>query len=906
MQRYSSSSQSIDDPSTPVGDQSFVGVNEFDAPENIPPGQVQNAVNVNFSSQDAVTRGGFVCLPELGADPFADAWYPIAAPAKNQWQCVAYGSGVFVALSTDGTGNRVMSSPDGTIWTVTATGAPDNAWGTNCLCYGNGMFVAVSGGFTNAMYSVDGYNWTQSGVSSVGPWRAVAFGNGKFVAVGVSGKTMYSTDAIAWTSPGQIGGTNAFVWGAVTYGTDNLGVAKFVAVCANSGSDKKAAVSLDNGINWTIYTSAIAGQIAITFGNNLFVSVGIKSGLIAGVQTSPDGQTWTERTVPYSVVYDWIVSIAFGNNLFVSTTLDGNIISSTDGITWTLTTVLSSASWLGVTFGENIFVAVAQSASVSPYPQVAVYSPNSIQASGIYTDPNDLGSQWIMLVSRFSIGFFSFGRNGRTVSLDGYTVTTQSTIVQCNNLVYLFRGDNDSPLYWDGDWSKPFALAPGSTGTVTGKLLTEADAFIVDANNNNLIFVESNPVIVPIPGFENIPNSNQATYYQNRLWVKNGKDKVSASDVLDFSTYDQLANSFNLNTGSSDYIVSTYPFGQNSLIVFKNKSIIALLGVQGSLTDVTATEVTRQVGCIGINAVVSIGPDLAYVSDRNINLITLTSTNNAVQHKTLPLSSRIKKIMNRVNWQYGYKISMAFFDNKLFVSLPLDNETSCNGVVVYNFITEHWFGEWNFASAINMSIQGWAVVNYLGVQRLHAISEDGRIFVTEEGQNDISDTTVSEISTSLTTRAYDTYNLNHFQRRMFMDTATNRPNLSVSAWTDGASEESVLLTNQTYARSESWKFNDSTYLMNNASDDFNRAYRKDYASGAVTTSTSTTQGLPSDGLQCGSGFSPEYPQEIRVPLITRRQGRLSWIEITNTQGFLQIMSLGFETRPGQRSSLTQV
>ena len=905
MQRYSSNSQSIDDPSTPVGDQSFVGVNEFDAPENIPPGQVQNAVNVNFSSQDAITRGGFACLPELGADPFADSWYPIAAANNNQWQCVAYGGGVFVALSSNGTGNRVMSSPDGTIWTVTATGAPDNSWVQNCLCYGNGMFVAVSGGATNAMYSVDGYNWTQSGVSSVGPWRAVAFGNGRFVAVGVSGTTMYSTDAITWTSVGAIGGDLNLDWRAVTYGTDNLGVAKFVAV-ASLGSQKKAAVSLDNGANWTIYTSAIAGQIAITFGNNLFVSVGIKTGLLASIQTSPNGQTWTERTVPYQDLLEWPISITFGNNLFVAGTVAGNVISSTDGITWTLTTVLAPASWRGVAFGEDIFVAVAQSAGVSPYPQVAVYSPNSIQASGIYTDPNDLGSQWIMLVSRFSIGFFSFGRNGRTVSLDGYTVTTQSTIVQCNNLVYLFRGDNDSPLYWDGDWSKPFALAPGSTGTVTGKLLTDTGDFIVDANNNNLIFVEPNPVIVPIPGFENIPNSNQATYYQNRLWVKNGKDKVSASDVLDFSTYDQLANSFNLNTGSSDYIVSTFPFGQNSLIVFKNKSIIALLGVQGSLTDVTATEVTRQVGCIGINAVVSIGPDLAYVSDRNINLITLTSTNNAVQHKTLPLSSRIKKIMNRVNWQYGYKISMAFFDNKLFVSLPLDNETSCNGVVVYNFITEHWFGEWNFASAINMNIQGWAVVNYLGVQRLHAITEDGRIFVTEEGQNDVSDTTVSEISTSLTTRAYDTYNLNHFQRRMFLDMATNRPNLSISAWTDGASEESVLLTNQTYARSESWKFNDSTYLMNNASDDFNRAYRKDYASGVGTTSTITTQGLPSDGLQCGSGFNPEYPQEIRLPLITRRQGRLSWIEITNTQGLLQIMSLGFETRPGQRSSLTQV
>ena len=904
MQRYSSNSQSIDDPSTPVGDQSFVGVNEFDAPENIPPGQVQNAVNVNFSSQDAVTRGGFACLPELGADPFADSWYPIAAANNNQWQCVAYGGGVFVALSSNGTGNRVMSSPDGTIWTVTATGAPDNAWGTNCLCYGNGMFVAVSGGATNAMYSVDGYNWVESGASSVGPWRAVTFGNGKFVAVGTLGTTMYSTDAITWTSVSIAGSLN---WSAITYGTDSSGVAKFVAINATSSSLYiKSAVSTNNGLTWTVYSTASVGGLSwayqsMAFGNGLFVHGG---GPLIGaiIQTSPDGINWTIRS---TLDYNWY-GMTFGNGVFVAVAADGKIALSSDGITWTLTTVQVGAAWHGVAFGENIFVAVAQDTSVSPYPQVAVYSPNSIQASGIYTDPNDLGSQWIMLVSRFSIGFFSFGRNGRTVSLDGYTVTTQSTIVQCNNLVYLFRGDNDSPLYWDGDWSKPFALAPGSTGTVTGKLLTDTGDFIVDANNNNLIFVEPNPVIVPIPGFENIPNSNQATYYQNRLWVKNGKDKVSASDVLDFSTYDQLANSFNLNTGSSDYIVSTFPFGQNSLIVFKNKSIIALLGVQGSLTDVTATEVTRQVGCIGINAVVSIGPDLAYVSDRNINLITLTSTNNAVQHKTLPLSSRIKKIMNRVNWQYGYKISMAFFDNKLFVSLPLDNETSCNGVVVYNFITEHWFGEWNFASAINMKIQNWAVANYLGVQRLHAITEDGRIFVTEEGQNDVSDTTVSEISTSLTTRAYDTYNLNHFQRRMVMDMATNRPNVSISAWTDGASEESVLLTNQTYARSESWKFNDSTYLMNNASDDFNRAYRKDYASGAVTTSTSTTQGLPSDGLQCGSGFNPEYPQEIRLPLITRRQGRLSWIEITNTQGLLQIMSLGFETRPGQRSSLTQV
>jgi hypothetical protein len=234
----------------------------------------------------------------------------------------------------------------------------------------------------------------------------------------------------------------------------------------------------------------------------------------------------------------------------------------------------------------------------------------------------------------------------------------------------------------------------------------------------------------------------------------------------------------------------------------------------------------------------------------------------------------------------------------------LDNSPVCNACVVYNFTTENWYGEWNFSSTMNMCIQGWQVIDYLGLQRMHAITEDGRIFVTDEGQNDISGATVAEISTEMITRAYDTDNLNHFQRRIYLDLATNRPKFSAATYTEGANEESIVLTNQTYSRSETWKYNDSTYDLTNANDDFNRAYRKDYSSGALATGD--TQGLPPEGLQCGTGFQPEMQQEFRLPLISRRQGRLSWIKVTNTQGFISIMSVGFETRPGQRANLIQV
>jgi hypothetical protein len=143
------------------------------------------------------------------------------------------------------------------------------------------------------------------------------------------------------------------------------------------------------------------------------------------------------------------------------------------------------------------------------------------------------------------------------------------------------------------------------------------------------------------------------------------------------------------------------------------------------------------------------------------------------------------------------------------------------------------------------------------------------------------------------TRAYVVEEGNHFQRRIYLDLATNRPQFSCATYTEGASEESVLVTDQTYSRAESWKWADSAYDLTNVNNDYNRAYRKDYATGP-------------DSIQSGTGFQPEMLQELRLPLLVRRQGRLSWIKVTNTQGFISVMSLAFETRSGQRANFVQV
>jgi hypothetical protein len=50
---------------------------------------------------------------------------------------------LFVAVSTSGSGNRVMTSPDGITWTL-RTSAADNQWNGVCWASDLGLFAAVA------------------------------------------------------------------------------------------------------------------------------------------------------------------------------------------------------------------------------------------------------------------------------------------------------------------------------------------------------------------------------------------------------------------------------------------------------------------------------------------------------------------------------------------------------------------------------------------------------------------------------------------------------------------------------------------------------------------------------------------------------------------------------------------
>jgi len=172
-------------------------------------------------------------------------------PATTTWTSVAYGNGVWVAVATGGTANA-YSTDGGQTWTAGAALPASTTW--TSVVYGAGKFVAVASGGTQAASSVDGgQTWTSRTLPSSTNWSSVAFGNNRFVAVSSGATTSaYSLDGITWTASSTPAGFTAITYGQGT----------FLAV----GLTTTAASSPD-GVVWTSRTISTSNSAAVAFGN---------------------------------------------------------------------------------------------------------------------------------------------------------------------------------------------------------------------------------------------------------------------------------------------------------------------------------------------------------------------------------------------------------------------------------------------------------------------------------------------------------------------------------------------------------------------------------------------------------------------------------------------------------------
>ena len=327
----------------------------------------RNALTVNrFSGRVRFGKGGFH-TPHVPARNYLTgaAWLISASAADNGWRSLCWSAerGLFCAVSETGTGNRVMTSPDGITWTA-RTSAADNNWLSVCWAAELGLFCAIanSGTGNRVMTSPDGMTWTARTSAADNAWRGVCWSPELMLfcavsATGTGNRVMTSPDGVTWTSRVNAIDNN---WISICWAAE-LGL--FCAV-SDSGMGNRVMTSPD-GITWTSRTSAADNNWhgvcwSPELGLLCVVSV---TGTGNRVMTSPDGVTWTSRASAADNTWQSVSwSPQLGLFCAVSDSGTGNrIMTSPDAVNWSIRTSPADNGWYAACWSAELglFCAIA-------------------------------------------------------------------------------------------------------------------------------------------------------------------------------------------------------------------------------------------------------------------------------------------------------------------------------------------------------------------------------------------------------------------------------------------------------------------------------------------------------------------------------------------------------------------
>jgi hypothetical protein len=213
-----------------------------------------------------------------------------------QLQAVRFGGNTFVGWSQNG----LTYTQDGVTWRRGEGWRP--AAQINSVAYGDGRFVAV-GKTGDLAVSKDGAHWNAQNLSNSPAFFDVTFGAGLFVAVGKKGSIATSPDGFAWTL--QTATTRDLAW--VAYGNG-----RFVAtVRASDGRTPDGFITSTDGIHWRYFpptplytypdcqnsgckTATVAGGLIFHEGKFVLLTLtALNAGYAKTFLHSDNGVTWT-------------------------------------------------------------------------------------------------------------------------------------------------------------------------------------------------------------------------------------------------------------------------------------------------------------------------------------------------------------------------------------------------------------------------------------------------------------------------------------------------------------------------------------------------------------------------------------------------------------------------------------
>ncbi len=370
-----------------------------------------------------------------------------------------------------------------------------------------------------------------------------------------------------------------------------------------------------------------------------------------------------------------------------------------------------------------------------------------------------------------------------------------------------------------------------------------------------------------------MPPGREGVVVQGRLVLVHDRDFLPISDTLDLLHYAPYTDTMRPNQGENDQIIALYPFGTDSILILKERSVLALDNFSAGADGWSIREITREYGCVAPLSVVGVGADVWWLSHRGVASARLTEQGE-IQGVAMPVSESIQPLIDTIDWAHAADACGAFWANRYILAVPLAGEaTSANTRwLVYNTVNGGWEGYWS--GDLMQPIQ-FARLTMAGNDVLVWADASGAVHYLEpttwfdEGSN--------PITTELVTRSYlaggQAALADKRLRRLTAEVDTLGAELTIQVRSEGVNEITTTIDGQTRERTQYLTEDLPAYDLTNSGDNFAEPQREDYSV------------YPADELQVGAnGVNLGLLQTYRLRTHARAVGRGFQLIFTNVGG----------------------
>lgn len=246
-------------------------------------------------------------------------------------------------------------------------------------------------------------------------------------------------------------------------------------------------------------------------------------------------------------------------------------------------------------------------------------------------------------------------------------------------------------------------------------------------------------IALPTVGHQ-FPNSSHLMYYGNRMVCKSSTDSIQISHYLDLTVFN-ASEGLRFNDGGNDEVVGLSPWTLNEFVVMcRNSSFYCNIGSgifstsDDLQSDAYIKTLSTDVGCAARRSIAQAGGRVLFLSDNGVYELNpqMSGGDNSMKLLTLnePISAPVDDIIQRINRNYVHQAVGIYWSNRYYLAVPLDNSSSNNRVLVFNFINKQWESVDSYPAGFDAKY--FVVAKKGNSRRLFAIDDTAGIFLMEE------------------------------------------------------------------------------------------------------------------------------------------------------------------------------